>query len=286
VVGGRYHYCASRGGTGPSAVVCWGDTNHGALGDGIAPGGRIDTRLGDVWGGDAQLALGDAVTCALRHGHVSCCGGDDDGSLGPHATHFPADEQAPVDVPLSDVDAGVDVRATQLIAGAGFECVLLESRSVACWGWGAQGSLGFPIAPGEPIDDCTSMGTTLPGAAPPCRRTPTAVELGTGPTARLWSGGFTPIACAQDDTGQTSCWGELLSGNCGVLAGSSHCGTPVHVPVLDHAVEIAMGRLSTCARMADGTITCIGTNELGALGRGTDEPASMPRFDAVYVVGF
>ena len=267
---GRYHYCASRDGDGDGSAACWGDAGDGELGDGTSPVDAIDTMAGTTWGG-MHLSLANGVTCGLRDGHVRCSGGDNDGSIGPNATAFPQDQLVAVDVPLSSP-------ASDLATATGVGCAL-ESNQIECWGWAAQGSLGYDVT-GAIHDDCEGV----TGAASPCHRQPSPVTITGGPYVRLFSGGFTAFVCAQAQDGTISCWGELSTGDCAFVAG--RCRVPVRVPLLDGATEIAMGTSCTCARRADGSVVCIGANDVGELGRGMVDPVGMIRYDDVSVRGY
>lgn len=275
LVGGRYHYCASRGTSAADGVVCWGDSSHGEPGTGTSALGGIYTNAGTAWQ-DSQLAAGTSITCGLNHGVVSCAGLNDSGAAGPSATTFPGDQRVPIAVPLDPPGA----TATELVAGTVFACALLTDHTIECWGWASQFSLGYTLARTD--DDCAGV----PGADVSCSRSPTRIDAPGLSFAHLWSSGRTAFVCAQTDAGLTYCWGGGgLTGDCILVPGA--CLTPTRVPLFDHATEIALGADAACARFADRHIRCVGHDLWGQLGRGTTHATATDLFyDDVGVVGF
>jgi alpha-tubulin suppressor-like RCC1 family protein len=93
VVAGGSHTCALRIAGG---VVCWGNNDHGQLGDGTT---AARNKPGDVAGltaGVVSIAAGVSHTCALlESGSVRCWGLNDHGQLG-NGTN--ADSPVPVEV--------------------------------------------------------------------------------------------------------------------------------------------------------------------------------------------
>jgi alpha-tubulin suppressor-like RCC1 family protein len=78
-------------------------------------------------------------------------------------------------------------------------------------------------------------------------------------------------SCAVLNDGTIQCWGtddngQLGDGNSGTYAESA---TPVQVLNIANATSVAAGDNHTCARLADGTVTCWGANSSGELGDGT-----------------
>lgn len=75
--------------------------------------------------------------------------------------------------------------------------------------------------------------------------------------------------CALLEGGAVRCWGRDASGQLGLGAPAEDLSRPGPALTLrGPAVELAAGGGHTCARFADGTVTCWGTNNDGQLGYG------------------
>ncbi len=75
--------------------------------------------------------------------------------------------------------------------------------------------------------------------------------------------------CALLDGGAVRCWGRDTSGQLGLGAPAQDLSRPGPALTLrGPAVELAAGGGHTCARFADGAVTCWGTNNDGQLGYG------------------
>lgn len=81
--------------------------------------------------------------------------------------------------------------------------------------------------------------------------------------------------CAVRDDGRTFCWGPNPSGSLGVGASPDPVTAPTEVPALADAEEIAMASATTCARMRDGTVRCVGAGGGGQLGNGATASATV-----------
>ena len=129
--------CAIDGPT--SAVRCWGLNTNGRLGDGTqvtysdAPVDAIGMSQA------AQVASGNAATCALRaEGSVYCWGFNNfgqTGDLGAGGTSVLTPSRV----------AGVD-GAIAIDLSANHGCALIANGSAFCWGWNKYGQLGRPPA--------------------------------------------------------------------------------------------------------------------------------------------
>src|SRR5207245_585375 len=83
-------------------------------------------------------------------------------------------------------------------------------------------------------------------------------------------------ACAVISGGQVVCWGSNRLGQLGVgsLTGPQSCGrtpcitTPVTVPGITNAVDVAAGDSHTCVLLSDDRVKCWGWNGHGQLGNG------------------
>jgi alpha-tubulin suppressor-like RCC1 family protein len=131
-------------------------------------------------------------------------------------------------------------------AGGNFACAWSNAGHVACWGDNGAGQLG---------DGTTNARST------PARANVTGVaEVVAGPNH----------ACARHGDGTVTCWGENAGQQLGLGDGmSANHSTPVTLTTIDHVAALAAGTRHTCARLADGSMSCWGRNNSGQLGDGT-----------------
>ncbi len=145
--------------------------------------------------------------------------------------------------------------AGQLDAGAYHTCAVLDDGSVRCWGYGAEGQLGY--------GNTNTIGDDeAPGSAGP-------VHLGPGRTAKAISAGDYHT-CAVLDDGSVRCWGYGGDGRLG-YGNTSNVTDPAAVGPVDlgpgrTAKAIAAGTAHTCALLDNGSVRCWGYNYDGNLG--------------------
>ena len=90
-------------------------------------------------------------------------------------------------------------------------------------------------------------------------------QLGACDGARLGTLATGPRAtCAIRSGGALYCWGAL--------EGIGAVPTPIDLPL--PAVSVSVGDAHGCASLSDGSLRCFGSNALGALGNGTDQPVT------------
>jgi alpha-tubulin suppressor-like RCC1 family protein len=248
VAAGRSHTCAvlSNG-----TVRCWGNNEHGQLGN----GGTADSSVPvDVTGVTDAVAItaGWGHVCALtRAGAVACWGNNADGELGEGSK---VDSAAPVAVAgLSDGVIAVD-------AGDFHTCAVTESFAVKCWGKNTYGQLG----------DGTKNDSAVPVEPPFFGGGVAAVSAGWGHT------------CVQTTEGRAQCWGNNAYGQLGF--GET---TDIHLPAGDvinlngRVMKVTAEGNQTCALTAGGGAQCWGDNRYGQLGDGT----TVNRLSPVDVLG-
>lgn len=185
--------------------------------------------------------------------------------------------------------------AIQIVTGRAHACALLDTGMATCWGsndWGQLGDGTFDdrstpaVVPG--LADIVQLDA---GASETCARlvdgtvecwgrqygpndegsaTPAPITGLTGATdisleiSRNTSH-LDTVGCATTDAGAVRCWdGPALQGSTGGDA-------------LTDAVEVTVGALYRCARHADGTVSCWGSNAVGQLGDGTIDDAATPQ---------
>jgi alpha-tubulin suppressor-like RCC1 family protein len=242
ITAGTSHTCAILD-TG--AVRCWGNGSDGRLGyghelsvgDDETPGAIAPVDLGPGRSARA-IAAGDFHTCAiLDDGSMRCWGFGASGQLGNGGTGDVGDNESPASAGLVALPAGRAARA--VAGGAGHTCAILDDGSVRCWGFGANGRLGY---------GSTSTLTAPPGTLP---QTAGPVDVGPGRSApALTLGGAptptTPAApdegtgytCALLDDGTLRCWGYGVDGRLGYGDQAQVAGTGFPSPAAKGPVPL------------------------------------------------
>ena len=215
----------------------------------------------------AGLDAGRYHTCALLDaGSVRCWGFGTDGQLGYASTGTIGDDETPGSVGPVNLGAGRTAKAVS--SGDSHTCALLDDGSVRCWGFGAEGRLGY--------GNTASIGDDEPpGSVGP-------VKLGAPATAISAGGGHT---CAILADGSVRCWGFGSSGQLG-YGNTSNVGdrqTPDSVGAVDlgpgrTAKAISAGIQHTCALLDDATVRCWGFGGAGRLGYSNQNTVQSPAF--------
>ena len=259
---GALHTCAIVGG----GVRCWGDNNHGQLGQGnrtnlsSPPGAAIDLNGLNA----LKLAAGKDHTCVIRDNtptdDVVCFGGNAYGQLGvDHALRM-GDQPGEMGASLVAVNLGglvpVDIKA-----GDNHTCVLSNDDKLFCWGSNVYGQLGQENA------------TTMFGASPGSMATVNAISLPSTPLAFDAGVGHTCLTYANNESycfGLNN-YGQLgrgnstnIGSNAGDIAGLSAINTGSDVSA--NSLYVAAGGGHTCFILASGEIRCVGSNGFGQLG--------------------
>ena len=211
----------------------------------------------------AQIDAGGSHTCAVRSGKVYCWGLGFSGQLGYGNTNNVGDDETPG--AIGPVDLGSGRTATAVSAGDFHTCALLDDGSVRCWGFGADGRLGYGNT-SDIGDDET------PASAGP-------VPIG-GPAIAISAGGS--HTCAVLAGGAVRCWGFGLDGRLGYAnlnpatlqspsVGDNEAPASVSPVVLGGpATAISVGEEHSCALLAGGTVRCWGDSGQDASGDGGD----------------
>jgi alpha-tubulin suppressor-like RCC1 family protein len=247
-------------------VRCWGRNNRGELGYGHNENiGDDETPavagVVDIGGPATALMLGGAHSCALREdGQVVCWGSGNRGQTGlAHTNHISDD---PGETPASQGVLNLGGPALHLASGGAHACALLESGSVRCWGYNAEGELGYGR-----VDDIGD--DEHPSSVGP-------VQIG-GTVEQLSSGYI--HTCAIIDDGALRCWGFGSDGALG-YGNTDHVGddeTPAEagdVAVGGRVVDVATGITHTCALLDTGVVRCWGSAASGQLGYGSAVPTT------------
>ena len=235
-VGGA-HACVVR----KSGVVsCWGRNEYGGLGDGTTNPSRFPVAVVNL--ADAtQVALGYHFSCAIRKdATVVCWGANGSGQLGDGTT---ADHRQPLPVQgLTDV--------TQIAAMERSACALVKSGDVYCWGRNGAGQVGDGTNDDAP--------------------TPKKVTGLSGVTS-IGAGANANHICAVIGAGDVRCWG--LGDNGALGNGSSGSSNkPVIVALVNDAIQVSTGYVTSCSVKKNGTATCWGWNGWRQIGIGDNAP--------------
>jgi alpha-tubulin suppressor-like RCC1 family protein len=265
-VGGASFSCAIVTG---AQVRCWGYGAEGELGyPGVTTVGATNTPASvgpvDIGAGYTAVAIssGDYHTCVIRNdGRVLCWGYGADGRLGYGNASNVGDTESPA--AAGPVDLGGHL-AVAISAGSAFTCAILNDGSVRCWGFGAQGQLGYGnasnVGDGPPDESVASTGP---------------VNLGGHTAVAISAGGLHTCAILED--GSVRCWGYGFDGQLGYgstddvgdgRGSDQSVASAGPVPLGGGALTIAAGGLHTCAILDGGSVRCWGDGADGQLGDG------------------
>jgi alpha-tubulin suppressor-like RCC1 family protein len=296
---GAYHVCAR---IDDGTVWCWGRNDRGQLGHGDR-GTHIEPVAVEGVADAIALAVGSEHTCVQRANHSVLCWGDD--STGQLASGRPLVRTTPVDA--IDLD-----EADRLSAGALHTCAL---RGGSAWCWGLSVGIGRVEGVTPPLQD--GVRTSSAVATPVTHLAPQPDQLAVGNdfvcahmadgTVRCWGhnnlgqlgtgtldsitpaeiDGLTDTAevrvgltfgCARGRDGTVRCWGDNSSGQLGVSRVTQQRNHPDLVPGLSNVTHLAAHDTHACARLANGTVSCWGSNDVGEAGNGgqnADSPSTV-----------
>ncbi len=249
-------------------VKCWGQNSNGQLGyddtdhRGDAPGEMAALGFVDLGVGRTAKFIDTQVhhTCAiLDNDQIKCWGHNGSGQLGMDDTtdrgHAPGTMAT-----VGYVDLGPGHSAKSLVLGRHHTCAILDTDQVKCWGYNANGQLGY--------DDTTNRGNVLGSMA-----ALGYVNLGPGRTAKqLTAGNFK--TCAILDNDQVKCWGQNNVGQLGYDDTVQRGHLPGDMAALGY-VNLGVGRTAKyihsdnfgiCALLDNDQIKCWGEGTSGQLG--------------------
>ena len=226
------------------------------------------TQPGSVAAG--QTTTGRYHSCALTAGTVRCWGYGGNGQLGYGDTRSIGDDEVPR--AAGPVSLGAGRTAVAISAGDVHTCALLDDGSVRCWGFGANGRLGYGSALGERVaigDDET------PASIGP-------VNLGQGRTAKAITAGDGHTCVILDDD-RVRCWGYGYDGRLGYDSTDTvgddeppSAAGPIDFGAIDTVKAISAGNAHNCAILTDDTVRCWGYGGAGRLGYGDAECLPIP----------
>ncbi|RLT33238.1 MAG: hypothetical protein DWI54_00240 [Chloroflexi bacterium] len=262
-----------------ATLVCWGQNVFGQLGV-----GSIDTI------GDASSEMGDALVpvdvgtgrtvksiaarslgyCALLDDDsIKCWGNNWDGQLGVGDTDHRGDGSGEMGDDLARVPFSTDLTPVELAGNADAACARFDDGTVRCWGSNVYGALG--------IGDAVNRGESAGQIA-----ALSAIDLGSGHTAKRIYGGLGNSFCALLDDDSLKCWGDNSDANLGIGVGATdtNWGNATGemgdtLPTVDVGTGTTVSALSIgsdfrCAILTISTgVKCWGENSNGQLGSGS-----------------
>ena len=194
-------------------LICWGKNDYGQLGmgnttflgdDSSEVGNEFSTVELPPGRTVSQLALGKTHTCAIwDNGSVSCWGSNDNGELGIENTDDIGDDGGEMGINLGFISLPNGHNASNITAGDGFSCVILENSNTVCWGDNEFGQLGIENT-NDIGDQNGEMGNLLG-----------IINFGTSRYAVEIDAGSKSV-CAILDNAQVKCWGQNDVGQLGL----------------------------------------------------------------------
>ena len=252
--------CAIVTVTSGPVVLCWGDNNHGKLGDGSnAPDrpfpGPVFGLAGAASGaptGPAQVAVGGQHACVVvQTAQVECWGYGFYGQLGDGSSmdrHIPA--------PVIGLP-GPPFTADAVTAGTQTSCAIsADLHTAECW--------GLYVGNG-------SSASSVHTKAVPVSNVPAGVSqvsAGWGGCALVHGSGLST---------QVRCWGFNKSGQLGdgFIGGGSTKAVLVK-NLSSNVTWISNGGADNCALVHNGGAWCWGADQYGQLGDGTSTDSGVP----------
>jgi alpha-tubulin suppressor-like RCC1 family protein len=264
------------------SVRAWGRNEAGELGDGTTEARTESVRAGGGGPGFTKVVAAGRHACALGvDKRIYCWGNNDSGELGD-AT------RATRSSPVSARNALGAIEASDLAVGDRHSCALTPAGDVLCWGATDAGQLGDGDPAKPVVRDASSI---VAGGDATCAilrdRTVSCwgrlPARGVLPVTRV-EGLADVIGAAVSEThicvvrawGGVACWGKDEEGE---LGDGAFADRPAPVDVVDlavPAVEVAVGRAHSCARLRDATVHCWGANAAGQLADGTNGHRASP----------
>jgi alpha-tubulin suppressor-like RCC1 family protein/serine/threonine protein kinase len=289
VAGGAHSCLVSTAGK----AVCWGNNEHGQLGDVSSDRARVPVAV-DVQAQFVAITAGTSHTCAIaRDGAAWCWGNNERGQAGGRWLGL---KLAPSRVPDGHVFWAI-------AAGETHTCAVDEFGAPWCWGLNAHGQLGEPSVTESAVPVLAGRGamrfsSIAAGANFTCGLTSSgrvscwgenaAGQLGDGsnfdrplPVAVTTAVAFASLAagsnhvCGLTVEGEAYCWGRNTYGQLGD-GGNFDKNAPARVRGGVRFTSISAGANHTCAVAADGTAYCWGQNNFGQLGTGGAADVPLP----------
>jgi alpha-tubulin suppressor-like RCC1 family protein len=318
IVGAAYHTCAVMD---DSSLMCWGKNDVGQLGVLRLPNTAVTSPVGPVDLGSGRtakaLSLGSSHTCAILDDNTLKCWGYG-GYSSPLGYGDQTSRTAPEATAVVNLGAGRTAKAVS--AGSSHTCAILDDDTLKCWGDNSQGYLGdgTTTMSRSPVATDLGLGRTAKAVSATTqhtcaildddtlkcwgnngygqlgdgtttgRNTPTAVNLGSGRTAKAISAASSHT-CAILDDDTLKCWGNGGQGQLGYGDATSRTAPEatavVNLGAGRTAKAVSTGSSHTCALLDDDTLKCWGRGAFGMLGYGDETDRSAPEATAVVNLG-
>jgi alpha-tubulin suppressor-like RCC1 family protein len=187
-----------------------------------------------------------------------CWGLGKNGRLGYGSGANVGDDEDPAAAGFVNLGAGM--KAVQVAAGYGHNCVLTDAGEVKCWGQGASGRLGY----GATVDVGLNEVPANVGFVP-LGRNLRAVQVALGLSQ----------TCVVTNDGTVKCWGANGGGELGI-GNTNDVGddeTPAEAPCVNlgagvKVAQISLGVGHACVLTTAGAVKCWGNAAAGQLGYG------------------
>jgi alpha-tubulin suppressor-like RCC1 family protein len=185
------------------------------------------------------ISVGPGHSCSTRGGEVLCWGLD-----------YSTNAHHKVPVRVSGLPPSV-----QVATGNRFNCAVAVAGTIACWGDGGWGQLGY--------GGTSDSGTPMPVA-------------GITNAVSATAGGY--HACAVLSSGHVDCWGRNFYGALGNGSSLEYSPVPVEVTGIANAVAVSTNDHydETCALLSTGGVDCWGAGGQGQLGNGGKRLSPVP----------
>jgi len=250
-------------------MKCWGNGDHGALGNEGA-GSKTPVDVKNLVSDVQAISLGNKFTCAVTTGEgLQCWGFNELGQLGNGTT-----TNSSVPIAVTGLSDGV----TSISSNISHTCAIVNgvvNGQVKCWGKNIfdDQSTGNFLNSLVPVDVVMEEQPVEPPTTP----------LDTVPLSNVkqvsmgvWH------ACALTNDGEVLCWG---GNQWGQLGNGTRMPSLIPVKVLglpDEIISVGTGEDHTCVLTSSGDVKCWGSNYMGQLGNGT----TTGNFRPVDVIGF
>lgn len=247
IASGGNHECAIAEGL----LSCWGNNAYGALGDGTEVNRTAPTPVVGL-GPVAEVGLTFGRSCARSlDGEVTCWGDRVFGSVGDGSRIDNSGREKLL------AGTAIVKNAVSLAVASSHACALERGGTVTCWGNNLLGESGQP----------SGQHVLRPTRVPALRN----VRL-------LAAGGQHTCVVGPAPDRNLRCWGPASQDGlipAGSPEGSRH-PAPYTIAFPAPIESVAVGGSSACAVLSDHSVYCLGNNENGRLGDGTEKTRTTP----------